>query len=61
MLQFFQLDPEVFDFFGVSLPPLLLLLGNVAFVMYDMLLSSLVTVYWQRLHPIFARMFGRRR
>ncbi|MBQ2780722.1 MAG: hypothetical protein IJF42_04090 [Clostridia bacterium] len=61
MLQFFSLDPAVFDFFGVSLPPLLLLFGNVAFLMYDFLLTALVTVYWQRLHPVFARMFGRRR
>ena len=61
MLQFFHLDPAVFDIFGVSLPPLLLLLGNVAFLMYDLLLTSLVTAYWQRLHPVFARMFGRRR
>ena len=61
MLRFFSLDPAVFDFFGVSLPPVLLALGNVAFVMYDLLLTALVTAYWQRLHPVFARMFGRRR
>lgn len=60
MLKFLGLSPEVFDFFGVDLPLVLLALGNVTFLLYDKLLSLLVTVYWRRLHGIFARLFKRR-
>ena len=60
MLQFMGLDPAVFEIFGVNLPLMLLALGNLVFLMYDKLLSLLVTQYWRRLHGVFARLFKRR-
>lgn len=59
MLRFFGLDPAVFDIGGHSLPLVLLAVGNVMFLMYDRLLTVLVTLYWRRLHGVFLRLFSR--
>lgn len=59
MLRFMGLDPSVFDIGGHRLPLVLLAAGNVMFLMYDRLLTVLVTLYWRRLHAVFARLFYR--
>lgn len=41
---------ESFTVFGVYLPWVFLLIGNVAFLLYDYCLSCLVVVYCQRMH-----------
>lgn len=41
---------ESFTVFGVYLPWVFLLVGNVAFLLYDYCLSCLVIVYCQRMH-----------
>lgn len=44
-------DVEEFTLFGVYLPGVLLLLGNVVFVIYDIALSRLITTYVSRWQP----------
>ena len=62
MLFFFHLDPEAFVIGGVNVALLFLLAGNVVFVIYDMALGSLVTMYFRVLHPRLSRLFqGNRR
>lgn len=46
--------------FGMVLPVLLWIGVNVVFVIYDMALSGLVMVYWQRLHPYLSKLSGRK-
>ncbi len=51
------LDANDFTFFGVYLPVVLLGIGNVVFVLYDIALTRIVTMYlrvWQRkVHKLF--------
>ena len=60
MLRFFGLDPAVFEIGGHNLPLVLLAVGNGIFLMYDRLMTILVTIYWRRLHGVFARLFSGR-
>ena len=46
---------ESFQIFGASLPWVLLLIGNVVFLLYDFGLSSLVVLYYRRFHPLFGK------
>ena len=41
---------ESFWTFGILLPAVLLVAGNLVFLLYDYVVSGLVRVYWQRLH-----------
>ncbi len=47
---------ESFWEFGILLPAVLLVIGNVVFALYDYVVSGLVRVYWQRLHRPVSRM-----
>ena len=49
--------PTDFELFGVSLPLVFLLIGNVIFVIYDLALTNVITAYWDRLHPKLSRIF----
>lgn len=51
------LDPEAFELFGIQLPYVFLLLGNGVFVIYDVALTNVITLYVGRLHKTFARIF----
>lgn len=51
----FMLKPESLVIFGISIPWVLLLIGNVIFIIYDFALSGLVVAYYKRLHPIFSK------
>lgn len=48
---------DSFTVFGYYVPWLFLLLGNVAFLIYDYAVSLLVIAYYQRLHPILNKWF----
>ena len=47
---------ESFWAFGILLPAVLLVAGNLVFLLYDYVVSGLVRVYWQRLHGPVSRM-----
>lgn len=47
---------ESFWTFGILLPAVLLVAGNLVFLLYDYVVSGLVRVYWQRLHGPVSRM-----
>lgn len=51
------LEADEFELFGVNMPLVFLGIGNVAFVLFDLALAGLKTVYWQRWHPLFVRAF----
>ncbi len=46
---------ESFWTFGILLPAVLLVAGNLVFLLYDYVVSGLVRVYWQRLHGPVSR------
>lgn len=48
---------ETFTIFGAYLPWVLLLVGNVIFIIYDFALSGLVVTYYRKLHPAFRKWF----
>lgn len=59
LLFVFNLDPETFVIGGINVSWLLLACGNVVFLIYDYALRGVITTYWQRLHPLFVRIFHR--
>lgn len=48
---------ESFYFFGVYMPYAFLIFGNILFFLYDYTVSGMVMLYFQRIHPLFARWF----
>lgn len=61
MLSFWGLDAAEFEMFGKVLPILFLIPGNAVFIVYDVLLTRLIPLYWQRLHPALSKIFFRGR
>lgn len=57
MLYVFGLPADEFEIGGVNLPLVFLGLGNVVFVIYDMALTSVITMYTKALHPKLMRIF----
>ena len=57
MLQFFGLEADAFEVFGVNVPYIILAAGNVVFLVYDMALTNVITAYIKSLHPRLSRMF----
>lgn len=51
---------ESFTLFGRNLAVAFLLAGNLAFLLYDIAVSSLVVTYYRRFHPMVSRMFRRK-
>ena len=46
---------ESFTFAGIYLPWIFLVLGNLAFLLYDYVISGLVVTYYHRFHKIIAK------
>lgn len=53
------LPPESFSIAGIRAEWLLLLAGNVVFVLYDRAVGGVAVLYWHRLHPALVRIFRR--
>ncbi len=51
------LEPDEFEVFGVNMPLVLLGIGNVVFVIFDIALNGLEDIYKSRWHKIFVRVF----
>lgn len=51
------LEPDEFEVFGINMPLVLLGLGNVVFVVYDLALGGLKDIYKARWHRVFLRVF----
>ena len=50
-----SIPKESFEIFGVYLPWVFLLLGNFAFVIYDICVTRIVTIYILKLHKLLAK------
>lgn len=48
----FSIPKESFNLFGIYLPWVFLILGNVVFLMYDYCISKVVTVYLLKIHKL---------
>lgn len=57
LLFVFGLDMDTFVLFGVNLPLVFLLLGNVVFWIYDRALVSIVIMYHEKWHPKITRIW----
>ena len=57
MLTFLGLPADSFEIFGLDLPFVILAIGNVAFVLYDIALTGVITTYLRVLQPKLARLF----
>ena len=57
MLTFLGLPADSFEIFGLDLPFVILAIGNVAFVLYDIALTGAITTYLRVLQPKLARLF----
>lgn len=57
LLTFFGLPADSFEIFGVHLPLVILGLGNVTFVLYDIALTAVITTYMRSLHAKLMRLF----
>lgn len=57
MLRLFALEDNSFELFGVDMPPVILAVGNLAFVLVDICLSRLTAWYMWALHPRIKRLF----
>ena len=51
------LPADTFELFGVNVPYILLAVGNLVFVIFDLALTSVTALYWRRGHALFARVF----
>ena len=50
----FMIPKESFMLFGVYLPWVFLILGNIAFVVYDLCITRVVTLYLLKIHKLLA-------
>lgn len=50
-----QIPQDSFSIFGLYLPFVLLILGNIIFLIYDYALSGIISLYIFRFHPIVKR------
>ncbi len=57
MLKVFGLPEDSFEIFGFNLPLVVLAIGNVAFVLYDVALTGVITTYLRALQPKLRRLF----
>lgn len=55
-----HIPQDSFEIFGVNLPWLFLLMGNVVFLIYDYALSLLVTAYFKKFHFTVEKIFRMR-
>jgi len=54
-IQVLSVPQDSFTLFGIYLPWAFLILGNIAFVLYDYAISTLVVTYYQRFHKIVGK------
>ncbi len=59
MIWAFQMPMDEFELFGVSIPGVLLAMGNVVFVLYDVALTRVITLYLYRLREHLMRIIRR--
>ena len=52
-----NLPGDTFELFGVNIPLVMLGVGNIIFVTFDLALTSVIALYWKRGHALFARVF----
>ena len=57
LLYVLGLPADTFELFDVNIPLVLLGIGNVIFVIFDLALTSIIALYWRRGHKLFARVF----
>lgn len=57
MIRVFGMEGD-FEIFGVNLPLVMLALGNVLFLMYDIIIGLLLEIYRRFLHPRLSRMLN---
>ncbi len=57
LLYVLGLPADTFELFDVNIPLVLLCIGNLIFVIFDLALTSVTALYWQRGHKLFARVF----
>ena len=50
-----SIPKESFELYGVYLPWMFLILGNIAFVLYDFCVTRIVTIYILKLHKLLAK------
>lgn len=50
----FSIPKESFNLFGIYLPWVFLLLGNVVFIIYDYCISKVVTIYLLKIHKLLS-------
>ncbi len=53
----FRFNPGYFSLFGVNIVYFLIAAGNIAFLLYDKVLTNLVTLYIRVLHPHIVKIF----
>ena len=53
----FNFDMSVFEIAGISLPWLILLIGNAVFLVYDFALTRVITGYMAAIHPAVRKIF----
>ena len=51
----FSIPKESFNLFGIYLPWVFLILGNLVFIPYDYCVSVMVMFYMQKFHPILSK------
>jgi len=51
------IPPDAFEMFGVDLPQVMLVFGNVVFIIYDLALENIYLLYIKYLHPQIKRLF----
>lgn len=49
-----SIPKESFNLFGVYLPWVFLLIGNIAFILYDYCVTKIVTIYLYKIHKLLA-------
>lgn len=59
MIWAFRMPMDEFELFGVSIPWILLALGNVVFVLYDVALTQVIALYIYRLREHLMRIIRR--
>lgn len=56
-IRFFSVSPDEFELFGMNLPLLFLVLGNVFFFFYDVALTRMIRFYAFRFHHRIQKLF----
>lgn len=55
----FMVSPEIFSVFGVNFDVVIIIVGNIAFLLYDIAISAFVLKYIKLIHPRIAKLLER--